>query len=85
MLSEIRVRRSDADDWEAISVPSDLTDGFPENPVQGCWDLLVADFVRDIRGEAHAPYPTFHDGWVATALIDIARDRSGWQELDDPR
>jgi hypothetical protein len=84
MTSEIKHCRAGSQDWASLEIPSVLTDSFPEDFVQGCWNALFRDFIADIRGEEHEPYPTFYDGWVSAELIDIARGKHGWRDIVDP-
>ena len=66
-----------------LSVPARLaaTDPDAADPVQSRWNALARDFVADIRGEAHAPYPTFLDGWRQQVAIDTVRGSGGWVTL----
>lgn len=84
MATSISHCAAGSSEWNDIEVPVKLADSFPEDFVQGCWNQLFDDFVAHIRGDAGGRYPTFHDGWVAAELIDIARDRTGWRVLEDP-
>ena len=45
------------------------------------WTILTQDFVADIRGEAHNPYPTFRDGWRLQVALDAIRSGSGWTQI----
>ena len=67
-------------------MPDNLFDSFRgQDTVQGCWNELFREFVDDIRGQGNTSYPTFYDGWIHTELIDIARNRTGWQEITEPQ
>jgi hypothetical protein len=45
------------------------------------WAALAADFVADVRGEAHRPYLTFRDGRRYQEAIDAIRSGRGWYTL----
>ncbi len=61
--------------WEEVPIAEAITSGLPQasNPLQRCWNQFFREFVADVKGEGYAGYPTFHDGYVAAAVIDIAR------------
>lgn len=59
------------DSWIELPVPADTT----ADLVQQDWNVLAKRFAEDIRREAHDDYPTFEDGWLASAIIDMVRDR----------
>jgi hypothetical protein len=45
------------------------------------WTILFREFVADIRGDGHALYPTFRDGWRLQVALDAIRSGSGWTEI----
>ena len=64
--------------WEQLTVPTSGDDVLAiDDPVQRDWNVLVKQFVADIRREAHAFYPTFEDGWLAAEIIGIVRQGQG--------
>lgn len=65
--------------WQELPVPQELVDVMPavEDRVQRDWNQFFAEFVADVRGEGHAGYPTFRDGWLANEVIDIVRSQAG--------
>jgi predicted dehydrogenase len=66
-----------------LPTPQRLLDQLPQigDDVQNKWVALARDFVADIRGEAHQPYLTFHDGWRYQTAIEAIRAASGWYDL----
>jgi len=65
------------DSWKELVVTpsSDYREPLPEDLVQQDWNSLFKRFAADIRGEGHDFYPTFEDGWIASAIIAMVRDR----------
>jgi hypothetical protein len=49
--------------------------------LQRCWNQFFREFVADVKGEGYAGYPTFHDGYTAAAVIDVARKGYDWKVL----
>ena len=69
---------------EALPVPARLAERVSSEPgllEQSRWDALASDFVADVRGEQHEPYPTFLDGWQYQVAIDAVRQGAGWTDL----
>lgn len=62
-------------EWEEIPIAEAIMAGLPQasNPLQRCWNQFFREFVADVKGEGYMGYPTFHDGYTAAAVIDIAR------------
>lgn len=82
--TEIKHCKAGSSEWAQIDIPDNLFVPFPDkNFVQGCWNELFREFADDIRGEGNASYPTFYEGWVHAELIDIARNRTGWQVISE--
>ena len=80
----VRLWRPGASDAEALPVPARLAERVSSEPdllVQSRWNALARDFVADVRGEPHEPYPTFLDGWKYQVAIDAVRQRAGWTDL----
>jgi predicted dehydrogenase len=71
--------------WEDEPIPPAVVAAQPatENLVQRCWNQFFREFVADVRGEGYAGYPTFHDGWVAAEIVEIALEQSGWTALPE--
>jgi predicted dehydrogenase len=81
---EITYCKAGGSEWDQMNVPDDVFESFAgQESVQGRWDELFREFVDDIKGQGHASYPTFYDGLLHAELIDIARNRTGWQEIAD--
>jgi predicted dehydrogenase len=88
---EVRRCRQPEGDLEPMPVPQRLQDGLPkiaaELPDESLrtlvirWAALVRDFVADIQGTPHEPYPTFRDGWRYQEAIDAIRSGEGWHEV----
>lgn len=72
--------------WEDVPIPPEVIAAQPttEDLVQRCWNQFFREFAADVRGEGYAGYPTFHDGWAAAEVIDIARAQAGWTALSEP-
>ena len=70
-------------DWEEVPIAEAITAGLPQasNPLQRCWNQFFREFVADVKGEGYAGYPTFHDGYAAAAVIDVARKGYDWKAL----
>jgi hypothetical protein len=70
-------------DWEDVPIAEAITAGLPQasNPLQRCWNQFFWEFVADVKGEGYAGYPTFHDGYAAVAVIDVARKGYDWKAL----
>lgn len=68
---------------EQLPVPQRLVDDVPRvgTPVQNKWAALAREFVADIRGEPHQPYPTFYDGWRSQEVFDAVRAGRGWTDI----
>lgn len=67
--------------WAEQPTPTDLAtivDGMGET--QHCWAVLAGLFVRDIKGEAVPPYPTFAQGAQYQNIIDIIRAGENWTD-----
>ena len=66
------------DSWnELIIPPSDPGSGPSTDLVQQDWNLLAHRFVADITGDGDDYYPTFEDGWMASAIIGMVRGTQG--------
>ena len=70
-------------DWEDVPIAEAITAGLPQaaNPLQRCWNQFFREFVADVKAEGYAGYPTFHDGYAAAAVIDVARKGYDWKAL----
>lgn len=74
--------RAGASAPEPLPVPERLGVALPPGELeQARWDLLVRDLVADIHSLAHAPYPTFREGWRYQVAIDALREAAGWVAL----
>lgn len=72
--------------WQERPLPDEIAAMMPQ--VQGeteqCWHYLAREFVRDIRGEAVAPYPTFAEGSQYQQIIELIRRNANWTQLAQP-
>lgn len=73
-------------DWHPLPLPQDIADSVPEvaGETEQCWHHLAREFLRDIKGETVAPYPTFREGSQYQQIIDLIRRNDGWTALSDP-
>ena len=69
--------------WTALSLPDDIAAAIPDvkGETEQCWHILAREFVRDIRGEVVAPYPTFREGSQYQQIIDVIRTSNTWTDL----
>lgn len=74
---------SSAGQWEQLPVPERILAKYPSegDDFQRKWTCIARDFVADIRGEQHDPYPTFRDGWRYQLVCDAVRRGAGWQAI----
>lgn len=70
-------------EWEALPVPQEIAATIPEvhGETEKCWHYLAREFVKDIRGEAVEPYPTFREGSQYQRLIDLIRKNANWTDV----
>lgn len=73
----------DQTEWMEERVPQRIFDSLPRiaNDLQRDWAALALEFVADIRGEPHRPYPTFRQGWVIQQIVEAIRGGVGWVEV----
>ena len=71
--------------WEELPLPQDIAASVPDvdGETEQCWHYLAREFVRDIRGEAVEPYPTFREGSQYQQLIDLIRKNDNWTDVSD--
>jgi hypothetical protein len=83
---EVARRRAPDSEPEPLPVPDRLRLALPQTgeALVDKWAALVRDFLADIRGEPHAAYPTFLDGWRIQAMIDGIRTGRGIDNLTEP-
>ena len=69
--------------WNELPLPKDLavTAADFKGETEQCWNHLVREFVRDIRGEAIDPYPTFREGSQYQQIIDLIRKNDNWTDI----
>ncbi len=81
---KVTLLRPGASEPEPLPVPARLAERVSSEPdllVQSRWNALTRDFVADVRGQPHEPYPTFLDGWRYQVAIDAIRQSAGWTDL----
>lgn len=71
--------------WDLIPLPDEIKATAPDvsGETEQCWYYLMSDFVRDIRGETVAPYPTFREGSQYQQLIDLIRQNANWTDVSN--
>lgn len=69
--------------WKELPLPQDIVDDQPkiEGDTERNWHYLVREFVKDIKGETVAPYPTFKEGSLYQQLVDIIRGNNNWTSV----
>jgi predicted dehydrogenase len=86
------LRQEGEDEFREIPVPAELLASLPAverrpnwsagwDVPQRAWNVLALDFVADIEGRPHQPYPTIEDGWRHQEAIDVVRAAAGWVVL----
>lgn len=73
----------DGQKWAETPTPADIADAVPSGlgETEQCWHVLTDLFVRDIKGDAVPPYPTFEQGALYQNIIDIIRASGTWAEV----
>ncbi|WP_372595488.1 Gfo/Idh/MocA family protein [Actinotalea sp.] len=71
--------------WGEVPLPPDIAATVPdvEGETEQCWHHLAREFVRDVRGEAVEPYPTFREGSRYQQIIDLIRKNENWTDVSD--
>lgn len=69
--------------WTELPLPGDIAAAVPDvaGETEQCWHYLAREFVRDIRGETVAPYPTFREGAQYQQIIDLIRQNANWTDV----
>jgi predicted dehydrogenase len=69
--------------WEELPLPQEIAAGVPDvdGETEQCWHYLAREFVKDIRGEAVEPYPTFREGSQYQQIIDLIRKNDNWTDV----
>jgi predicted dehydrogenase len=69
--------------WRDLPLPADIAAAIPDvaGETEQCWHTLASLFVRDIRGEATEPYPTFAEGSQYQQIIDLIRKNDNWTDV----
>ena len=69
--------------WNEVKLPADIAADIPdvEGDTERNWQYLIREFVKDIKGEAVAPYQTFKEGAQYQQLIDIIRENNSWTDV----
>jgi len=67
-------------DWHEEPVPDRIFDRLPRvaHALHRDWAALATEFVADIEGRPHEPYPTFREGWIYQEIVDVVRAGKGW-------
>ena len=85
-IFSITVTRQAGSEREILPTPQRLMDEVPQlgDNVLNKWAALAEDFVADVVGEAHNPYPTFREGLRYQYAIDAIREGKGWYQIPEP-
>jgi predicted dehydrogenase len=69
--------------WQEQPTPADIAAEAPQvkGDTELCWHHLARDFLRDIRGEAVEPYPTFREGSQYQQMIELIRRNDNWTDV----
>jgi predicted dehydrogenase len=69
--------------WGELPLPQDIIDDQPKvnGDTERNWQYLAREFVKDIKGEAVAPYQTFKEGSLYQQLVDIIRKNNNWTDV----
>lgn len=69
--------------WQELDLPAEILADIPEvdGETERNWHYLVREFVKDIRGEAVAPYQTFREGCLYQNIIDLIRNDDSWIDV----
>ncbi len=69
--------------WEELPLPEDIQASLPdvEGDTERNWEALAREFVKDIKGEAFAPYQSFREGSLYQELIDLIRKNDSWTDV----
>lgn len=69
--------------WQEVPTPAGIAGAVPAGlgETEQCWHVLTDHFVRDIRGEAVPPYPTFEQGSLYQNIIDVIRRSEAWVDI----
>lgn len=69
--------------WRELELPADIAASVPDGKgdTERNWRYLAREFVRDIEGEAVAPYQTFREGSQYQQLIDVIRRNGNWVDV----
>ena len=70
----------DGGEWREVPLPAEIAADVPdvEGDTERNWRYLMREMVKDISGEAVAPYQTFKEGSQYQQLIDIIRKNGNW-------
>lgn len=69
--------------WTEVPLPADIAATVPNvtGETEQCWHYMTREFVKDIRGESVAPYPTFREGSQYQQIIDLIRKADNWTDV----
>ncbi len=72
-----------SEEWHDEPVPERILESLPRiaNGLHRDWATLAREFVADIRGQPHEPYPTFRQGWIFQEIVEAVRAGSGWETI----
>ena len=70
-------------EWQEVPLPAEIAADVPnvEGDTERNWRYLIRELVKDIQGEAVAPYQTFKAGSQYQQLIDLIRKNDFWVDV----
>ena len=70
-------------EWQEVPLPAEIAADVPnvEGDTERNWRYLIRELVKDIQGEAVAPYQTFKAGSQFQQLIDLIRKNDFWVDV----
>jgi len=70
-------------EWHDEPIPPRIYQSLPPlaNELHRDWASLAREFVADVRGEPHQPYPTFRQGWINQEIAEVVRAGAGWASV----
>ena len=70
-------------EWREVPLPVAIAEDVPdiEGDTERNWQYLIREMVKDVNGEAVAPYQTFKEGSQYQRLIDLIRENGSWVDV----
>jgi predicted dehydrogenase len=69
--------------WRYLELPDAISASTPDvkGDTERNWCYLIGELIKDINGEAVAPYQTFKEGSQYQRIIDIVRQNDRWVDV----